>query len=484
MNKKITINYIFVLLYQILLIITPIFTMPYVIRVLQPENIGIEAYVGSVVQLFIAFASLGIGDYGRKEIAAVADKNNLKTEFSSLYTIQFAFSTFVLAMYLIFTFSSTNYTQLFLINSLTILAYVLDVTWFFTGQENMKNIMIRNMVVRIVSIIGIFMLVKSPDDLSIYILINALSLLLGQLVTWIPLLKQLRGFSISFQLVKKHVFPILIFAVVPILTLIPTALNKVILGNVAAEVDVGFYNQAFKLITLFVVFVTALSTVMSPRMVKQYNARSKESFEKSFYFSVQYVSFSTLPIVTGLIAIAPTFIPWFLGQDFQASVLNLQILAPSLFFSGLAGIFGIQVLITSGKNKAYTSSVLIAALCSFIANLILITHLKSIGTSIAYLIFTMVLCDVQAYFAKSFFNIKQLVKKIMPYVWASGVAFLGEIAVLYVPIGSMYRMVLQVAIGVAVYGTCLILKKDFFVEKVKQIIIARKGVRRYKRKES
>ncbi|WP_088810806.1 MULTISPECIES: polysaccharide biosynthesis C-terminal domain-containing protein [Listeria] len=484
MNKKITVNYIFVLLYQTLLIITPIFTMPYVIRVLQPENIGIEAYVGSVVQLFIAFASLGIGDYGRKEIAAVIDKRNLKTEFFSLYTIQFVFSTLVLVVYLVFAFLSTSYTQLFLINSLTILAYVLDVTWFFTGQENMKNIMIRNMVVRIVSIIGIFMLVKEPDDLSIYILINALSLLLGQLVTWIPLLKQLRGFSISFQLVKKHIFPILIFAVVPILTLIPTALNKVILGNVAAEVDVGFYNQSFKLITLFVVFVTALSTVMSPRMVKQYNSRSRESFESSFYFSVQYVSFSTLPIVTGLIAIAPSFIPWFLGQDFQASVINLQILAPSLFFSGLAGVFGIQVLITSGKNKAYTSSVLIASVCSFITNLILIPHLKSIGTSIAYLIFTMVLCILQAYFARSFFDVKQTIKKMRPYVLASGVAFLGEIAISYFRIGLMYTMVLQVVVGIVVYGAFLILKKDSFVEKIKQIIVARQGMRRYKRKES
>ncbi|SQC70402.1 Putative O-antigen transporter [Listeria fleischmannii subsp. fleischmannii] len=477
-----TINYIFVLLYQILLVITPIFTMPYVIRALQPENIGIEAYVSSVVQLFIAFASLGIGDYGRKVIAGTENEKLLKLEFFSLYSVQLIFSTIVLTAYLIFSILSDSYSSLFLINSLTILAYVLDITWFYTGQENIKNIMIKNMIVRIISIFGIFILIKNPDDLALYIFINSFALLLGQLVTWAPVLKRFKTISFSKRLAMGHILPVLTFAIVPIITLIPTALNKVILGNVSSEMEVGYFNQAFKLITLFVVFVTALSSVMSPKMVKQFKNKRKETFEKSIYFSIQYVSFSTLPIVTGLIAIAPIFIPWFLGQQFQPTVINLQILAPSLFFSGISGVFGIQVLMTSGKNRVYALSALFAAIFSFGMNVIFIPYLKSGATSIAYLTFTFVMCLILGYFSRSFFNFKKLLRGVFPYAVASIVAFAGEMFMLYVMRDSLLTMAIQIVLGGIIYTTILIWSKDVLVFKIMNTIASKLRFKLIKKK--
>ncbi|CAM4089162.1 flippase [Listeria booriae] len=469
--KKVTTNYIFVLLYQLLIIITPIFTMPYVIRVLMPENVGVEAYVSSIVQIFTAFAALGMGDYGRKVIASVKREQDLKVEFYSLYVVQSFFSVIVLLIYLIFTFHTKQYQMLFLINILTILSYVFDITWFYTGQENMKNIMIRNMVVRLGSMIGIFSFVKGADDLAIYVWINAATLLLGQLVTWLPLLRKWKGFEVRWEKAKRHVIPVMTVAIVPIITLIPLALNKVILGNMTTAMDVGFYNQAFKLMTLFVVFVTALSTVMSPRMVKQYNGAKKEDFERSMYFSFRYVALSTLPLVTGLIAIAPLFIPLFLGSAFQSSVLNLQILAPSLFFSGLAGIFGLQILVTTGKNKSYAFSVLIAAVISLGTNIVFIRWWGSYGTAVSYTIFMTMTCLLQAYFARKYFSIKKMIQQIAPYVAASLIAFAAEKGIAYVLNGHAVTVIAaQVFVGGIVYFGILLLFRDPLLLKVGQII--------------
>ncbi|WP_430535053.1 flippase [Listeria rocourtiae] len=460
--KKVTTNYIFVLLYQLLIIITPIFTMPYVIRVLMPENVGIEAYVSSIVQIFTAFAALGMGDYGRKVIASVTRKQDLKMEFYSLYLVQSFFSVLVLLIYLVFTFHTNQYQFLFFINTLVILSYIFDITWFYTGQENIKNIMIRNMVVRLGSMIGIFCFVKNPDDLAMYVWINAATLLVGQLVTWLPLLQQLKGFALDWSKVKKHLKPVMTVAIVPIITLIPLALNKVILGNNTSAMEVGFYNQAFKLMTLFVVFVTALSTVMSPRMVKQHNGANKEDFAQSIYFSFRYVSLSTLPLVTGLIAIAPVFIPFFLGTAFYPSVLNLQILAPALFFSGLAGIFGLQILVTIGKNKSYAYSVLIAAVLSFGTNILFISWWGSYGTAVAYLIFTMMTCVLQAYFARKYFSIKKMMRQIFPYLTACLIAFGCEFGASYLLVGfhPIVMMTAQVMVGGLAYVGVLFLLHD------------------------
>ncbi|MBC2369832.1 flippase [Listeria booriae] len=460
--KKVTTNYISVLIYQLLIIITPIFTMPYVIRVLMPENIGIESYISSVVQIFTAFAALGMGDYGRKVIASVMRKQDLKIEFYSLYLVQSFFSVVVLITYLIFTFQTKQYQSLFFINSLVIISYMLDITWFYTGQENMKNIMIRNMIVRLGSMFGIFCFVKSPDDLALYVWINAVTLFAGQLVIWIPLLGQLKGVAVDWSRAKQHVKPVMTMAIVPIITLIPLALNKVILGNMTSAMDVGFYNQAFKLMTLFVVFVTALSTVMSPRMVKEYSSANKEAFEHSMYFSFSYVSLSTLPLVTGLIAIAPKFIPLFLGTAFHPSVLNLQILAPALFFSGLASIFGLQILVTIGKNKSYAISVFIAAVSSFGTNVLFISWWGSCGTAFSYLIFTAMTCVLQAYFAREYYSIKNMVRQICPYAMASLIAFGYEwgLSYLFFDFHPVVIIVVQVAIGALVYLMVLLLLRD------------------------
>ncbi|MBC1435750.1 oligosaccharide flippase family protein [Paenilisteria rocourtiae] len=470
--KKVTTNYIFVLLYQVLLIITPIFTMPYVIRVLMPENVGIEAYVSSIVQIFTAFATLGMGDYGRKVIASVIRKQDLKVEFYSLYLVQSCFSVIVLLIYLIFAFHTSQYQLLFFINILTILSYVFDITWFYTGQENMKNIMIRNMAVRLSAMIGIFCFVKGPEDLAVYVWINATTLLLGQLVTWLPLLRKWKGFAYQWVKVKKHVIPVMTFAIVPIITLIPLALNKVILGNITSAMDVGFYNQAFKLMTLFVVFVTALSTVMSPRMVKQYNGAKKEDFERSMYFSFRYVALSTLPLVTGLIAVAPLFIPLFLGGDFRPSILHLQILSPSLFFSGLAGIFGLQILVTTGKNKSYSLSVLIASFISFATNIVFIRLWGGYGTALSYITFTFITCVLQAYFSRKYFSIRKMIQQILPYVLASLLAFMFEVAIMHMltAVRVVFIIIAQIVVGGIIYFGILLLFRDPLLVKIGQIL--------------
>ena len=61
------------LIYQILIIVLPLITTPYISRVLGAENIGIYSYTISVATYFILFGSLGIATYGQREIAYIQD---------------------------------------------------------------------------------------------------------------------------------------------------------------------------------------------------------------------------------------------------------------------------------------------------------------------------------------------------------------------------------------------------------------------------
>ena len=86
----------------------------------------------------------------------------------------------------------------------------IDTSWYFVGKENIANIMVRNISVRLVTVLLIFMFVKTTNDLSVYILISGLSLLAGQLITGRIAIKDVGGFKFSTMHFFSHLRTILI----------------------------------------------------------------------------------------------------------------------------------------------------------------------------------------------------------------------------------------------------------------------------------
>lgn len=79
--KKLISNYLFTVIYQLLLIITPFITTPYISRIFKPEGVGIEAYVSSIVQLFVVFISLSFALYGSRQIASKQSQKRFQLSF-------------------------------------------------------------------------------------------------------------------------------------------------------------------------------------------------------------------------------------------------------------------------------------------------------------------------------------------------------------------------------------------------------------------
>lgn len=66
-------NYIYNLAYQILAMLAPLITTPYISRILGAKNIGIYSYTLSIVTYFTLFLVLGLHMYGQREIAYSQD---------------------------------------------------------------------------------------------------------------------------------------------------------------------------------------------------------------------------------------------------------------------------------------------------------------------------------------------------------------------------------------------------------------------------
>jgi O-antigen/teichoic acid export membrane protein len=482
--KKLISNYLFTLLYQILLMITPFITTPYVSRVLKPEGIGIDAYIGSIVQLFVVFSILSIPIYGSRSISVIENIIEKSKAFWSIYTIQLLVSTVNIVVFILLVTNMFNqdYRDLYIIHIFTLLASTLDISWYFIGREQAKTIAIRNIILRLISIILIFSLVLNSDDLYIYILINALTLLFGQLVMWFPMLKEVKFIKVSFLNVKEHLYPISILFLPQIMIQIYMLVNKIILGNFSSETEVGFYNQANRIIKLTLGVFTALGTVLLPRMSKEFAKGNIDEVKKYAFYTLNFVLMITLPMVIGLIAISDNFVSWFLGAEYAKVAILIKLMSPVIFFVGLANVFGIQILISTNQSKKYSISIIIGSLLSLITNLMLviIVPLSSVGTTISLLVAEGIGAIIQMYFVRKYLEFASLLKTFSKYFFASILLYIiAKIIELLYTESTIMLTFIQLIIGTLVYFICLITFKDKLVMQSLQIIS-----RFIKRKES
>ncbi|OLS37815.1 oligosaccharide flippase family protein [Bacillus sp. MRMR6] len=459
--KKLISNYLFTVMYQLLLIITPFITTPYISRVLKPEGIGIEAYVASIVQLFIVFITLSFSLYGSRQIASKQNQKETSEEFWSIFLFKILTSLIVIVVYYFFVNGSSEYKILYLINILTLLANIIDISWYFFGKEQIKAISIRNMLVKIIGIILIFTFVKDSNDLDLYVLINAGTLFIGQLIMWIPLLREVSFVKISFKSISNHFKPIMILFLPQIMIQIYVLANKIILGNESGEIEVGYYNQAYKIIIIALGVISSLGSVMLPRMASEFSRGNKEEMERYVNFAMQFILLITLPMTLGMIGIAPNFVTWFLGNEFEPVTNLLIIMSPVIFFVGLANVFGIQILIGTNQQNKYSIAVTSGAILSLILNFLLIKPLASTATSISLLVAEGVGALIQIYFARSYFNLKKFFLMFTKCFILSTFVYISVVLVsTYLPFTPLLITFIQLSAGMITYIIGLIIIKE------------------------
>ncbi|MDQ0231427.1 flippase [Metabacillus malikii] len=465
--KKLISNYLYTVLYQLLLMLTPFITTPYVARVLKAEGVGIDAYVLSIVQLFIVFIVLGIPLYGSRQIAVKNNKEETSKEFWSIFSFQAIISLLNIVVFLLFILLLDNYTNLFYIHFLTLLAYSFDISWFFIGKEQIKKISIRNMIVKVLGIILIFSFVKDADDLPLYVLINGGTLFFGQLIMWIPLLKEVKLVKISFDDMKKHVSPIMVLFIPQLLIQVYVLVNRIILGNIAGEIEVGYYNQANKVIKIALGVISSIGTVLLPRMASEFSKGNQDMVKKYTTYTLQFVLMITLPMTLGMMAIAPNFVVWFLGDEFLDVSTILILMSPVIFFVGLANVFGIQVLVSTNQQKKYSLSITIGALLSLIINYLLVSKYGSIATTIALLIAEATGALIQMYFARSYFIFREFITLFIKYFILSGFVYVSASTIgEFVEITPVLLTLLQVFVGAMIYLLGLFVIRDTLVLKL------------------
>lgn len=433
-KKSITKNYIYNMVYQVLILVLPLVTTPYLSRVLGAEGIGIYSYTYAIVTYFILFGSLGVAMYGQREIA-YAQENVEERKRVFIEIVLFRFVTIFVSsiIYYFFFIRGEAYQIYYQILLLELIAAAFDISWFFQGMEEFKRTVTRNVLVRVCSVSAVFLFVKNKEDLALFTLIYSIGDLLGNLSLWLYLPKYIKGVKVKNINTFRHIWPIILLFIPQIANQIYKILDTTMIGNLVQDkAETGYYEQGQKVIRLLLTVVTSLGVVMVPRMASTFASGDKKQIQSYLKMSFRFVFFLAFPIMFGIISISEAFVPVFFGAGYDKVVILINIISPILLLMGVANVLGTQYLLPTKHQKEYTISVAIGVVFNFIANYILITKYASIGASIATVLSELLVVIIQYQYMKKEVPFKELLSLAWKYFLAGILMFVVCFGIRYV----------------------------------------------------
>ena len=460
-------NYTYSLLYQILTMIIPFITAPYVARVLGADGVGIYSYTQSYMTYFTLIAALGTSSYGMREIARCRnDKNEYSKKFWEIELLTILTTAICLIVWLILILFSTKYKIYFIALIPSLLATMFDISWFYTGHERIAYTVIWNTICKIIGVVCIFLFVKSKNDLVLYILLNSLVLMIGNLSMWVFLPKMLVKINPRTFELKKHFKETLIYFIPTIATTIYTVLDKTLIGAITHDnYQNGYYEQATKIINMAktAVFV-AVNSVMSARISFLFAEKRIQEIKSRIEKSMNFILLLGFAATFGIISVAKDFVPLFFGEGYEPVVGLLYWMSPLILIIGVSNCLGAQYYTPAGLRTQSSKYIITGSIINLVMNLFFIPKFAATGAVIGSIIAEMTITILYYVNCNGYLNFKALLKCCYKRLCAGIFMLIVVKFVSHCGLIGIYLLLTEIIVGAVVYFLCLGLLKDEFVE--------------------
>ncbi|MFC2684942.1 MAG: flippase [Limosilactobacillus oris] len=469
---KVIKNYLYNASYQILNLLIPLITVPYISRVLGAHDVGINEYTNSWVTFFYLMGQMGITLYGNREVAYHRDdiyersRTFWGVEALQLFTVSASLIAYLAAVFLF----STTFKQYFLLQGIWIVATGLDVSWYFMGLENFKVTVVRNTFVRLISIVLIFTIVKDTNDLDKYIAILGGTQLVGNLTLWPYLKDNVVWVKVSKWHPFRHFYPALLLFIPTITTQVYLVLNRLMLGRMSTQVALGNFGQADKIVKFVLAVVTATGTVMLPHVANKFAKGDIKGVRDSLYSSFDFVSSISVPMMFGLMAISTRFAPWFLGTDFELAGRIMFLESPIIVLIAWSNVTGTQYLMPVNRVKEYTTSVTIGAVSNVIFNLFLIEGWGANGAAVATVCSEFLVTASQIVMIRGTIKRRKLFREQWKYFLCGFLMYLVVNRICLVINMTVANLCLEVMIGMVVYFLGLLVTRASIIVTAQKLL--------------
>jgi len=328
-----------------------------------------------------------------------------------------------------------------------------DINWYAFGMEEFKLMTIRNIIVKILTMICIFLFVKKPEDLYIHFLIYACGVVLGLLPMWPFILRTTHFVKPDLRQIISHLKPNFTLFLPFIATSLYQYLDKVMVGSIVSSKEVGFYTYAENILTLPMGLTAVVTNVLLPRSSYLVEKGDTEERNRLFNMIIRYSSIISIGAIFGILAIADLFIPWYLGSDYAYTATLLKILTPVILLGSFAGVVRSQILIPEGKDKEYTIAIFSGAIINVILNIFFIQKWHAIGACITTIIANIAVVLVQNRYTTHVFRLKEYARRMMLYLVNGVIMYLLLMGISRMIIGfpEWIRLIILFLTGVIYY---------------------------------
>jgi len=450
-------NIFYSIVYEAIVAIYPLVLIPYLSNTLGKSGVGVYSYTYSIVGIFLLICQLGVNNCGTRAIAKTKDDKRVMSQtFWGIYTLQLLsgfLSTIIFVV--VFVLIRNEYNRYYLLLLPFILGQSIRTSWFFQGLEKIKIILLRNILIRVVSFIIIFIFVRDDSDLPLYFIIMSASYLLGDLSVIPQVAKNLVRVPFDKKYLKMY-FPQMLYMFVPLIALRGAYyIDEVMIGEFIDTDSVGIYENAYKIVNMPLQFYTALANVIMARIANLANKNNEEKIQYYITSSIDLTSGIVIPIIFGLASISSTLVPWYMGSEFLDSAKVLKVLPFTLIFLGLNNIIRTQYFIPKGQDKKYILTIIFGFICNICLNAVLIPFFSFIGAAIASVMSEGIVFVISLILVSKEMSIKKGFSNFPVYIICSLIMSVLVVLLGVINLDGRLITIIQILAGVVVYFAVL-----------------------------
>ena len=406
-GKSLGRNAFYNIVYKVLNVIFPMISMAYISRVLLVDGVGRTAAVNNNVSYFLIFASLGIPTYGLRELAKRRDNCSSGDKlFSELFLLNFILSLLTYLIFLAIIFNVDYFQEdviLYNIYGLTIILNIFNIDWLFQALEEYRYITVRSILVKLVSILSLFVFVKSKDDIYMYAIIQVMGTTGNYILNVLRLKSQVH---ISFRNITfgPHIRPLLYMALGGVSAELYAKMDISMLDYLKGSVVVGYYTNSQKIISTAITILVAITDVFMPRLSYLFE-QNKTEFNRLLKTGLNLMITVSIPACIGMMIISKPLVSTFLGIDFFNASVTVSILSLMIPLKCIGDIICYQVMMCASQEAILMKSYFFVMIVNLINNILLIPRFGAEGAALASVVSEALVFIFVFHFSKNYFKL-------------------------------------------------------------------------------
>ena len=456
-------------------VIFPLISFRYVSKILSPVGTGKVSFATSVISYYWIIACLGVPTYGIRAVAKVRDNKEELTRtvhelfFISMITTAIAYILLAISLAVVPRFQEDKI--LYVVISMEMLLYTVGVEWMYKGLEEYTFITMLSIVFKFIAVVLMLVMIKQPSDYIIYGGLTIFAACACDIVYFFNAHRYISMKPVGGYNLARHIRPVLIFFAMSCATTIYTHLDSVMLGFIAGDAEVGYYNAAVKIKYILVSVVTSLGAVLLPRASYYISTKRFDEFKRIGSKALNFVFVIAIPVIVYFTIFAKPGLLFISDTAYLPGLPAMRIIMPTVLFIGLTNILGLQMLVPLGKERFVLYSEIAGAVVDVIVNALAIPKYGAAGAAFGTLLAEAAVLLVQ------YISLRDMVKdsfkqiSYLKIIAAVAAASLASFWVLNTSLGNFMTLLVSALIFFAVYlAILLLLKEELTTEIVLDIV--------------